>query len=392
MNQYRIQIRDKNLTRQGEFASDDFSSLELLLRFNDVSAWKLTCPYDNEKAQLLKNLRADPTNRGRAGIIVYRNDTVLLSGPVEDIEYSWDQKKGSVLVMNGLSDERFIRDRLALPQPWDAPYNATAYDTQSGPAETVMHAFIRNNIGSSAKPSRKAVSLVQATNLGRGKNVKFSARFNNLLELLKKIALAGASGQTYSSLGFRIVQNASDQLEFQVYIPQDRTASAIFSPELGNLLSFTYKQEAPQVNYVIGGGGGSGTARTFAWSGDEPSRDLYGTREEFIDQRQTTDTNEITDAIYARLEEGTERTELSISPIDTEGVQYGTHYQTGDKVTVRIGDEDIKDVVREVSITLSGDGEKIIPTIGTNGVGTTFRLLDNVRNLEARVGNLERRQ
>jgi hypothetical protein len=60
-------------------------------------------------------------------------------------------------------------------------------------------------------------------------------------------------------------------------------------------------------------------------------------------------------------------------------------------VAVVVKGEVITDVVRGVTISLKEDGEEIVPTIGTPGVGTKFRLFDQYRGLWARVGKLERR-
>src|SRR5690606_20278260 len=135
-------------------------------------------------------------------------------------------------------------------------------------------------------------------------------------------------------------------LEFQVYEPTDKTSSVIFSNELKNLGSYRYKVEAPESNFVIVGGGGETEARIFRYAGDEPSRTLYGTWESFKDQRHTSNTTEVDQALYTELEEKTEETELEIQPLDISPTRYLTDYQVGDKATVVVKGERIQDIIR----------------------------------------------
>jgi hypothetical protein len=178
-----------------------------------------------------------------------------------------------------------------------------------------------------------------------------------------------------------------------VYQPNDLTSSVVFSKERRNLSGYKYSVEAPEGNYILCGGGGEGTSRYFVGTGDEPSRVLYGSIEYFLDQRQTTVESELLQALYNELEERTEKTNLEIYPLDVSGTQFMTDYNLGDKATVEVSGETIQDVIRSVKLVLDKDGETITPLVGTPGeqIGTTFRLFDNYRRLQGRVGKIERR-
>jgi hypothetical protein len=66
-------------------------------------------------------------------------------------------------------------------------------------------------------------------------------------------------------------------------------------------------------------------------------------------------------------------------------------YKLGDKATAEVNGEILQDVIRSVQIVIDEKEETITPTVGTPGVGTTFRLFDEYRRLQGRVGKIEKR-
>jgi hypothetical protein len=405
---YNVYIRDQNFNILMELT--DFEKLEMIKRFNEVSQFSLTMNSSSPQAKYIFSLLRQ--GGGRAGIVVKRNDQVLFSGPFlpRNLKGEFTEKKTTTLTLGGADDLYYLKTRLAVPKnasgQYAPPFDGEPYSIFKGVAETVMHQYVAVNAGHLATDPRKIPRLRMAVDGKKGKTITGRARFDNLLELLKALALKGGG------LGFRVVQISFNQetsdhsepkLEFQVYRPEDKTDWVIFSPSRGNLAEFDYTQEPPEANFVIAGGGGEGKSRYFAWAGDEPSRAFYGTIEGFLDKRNTgsaepteEEKKEIIDSIYEELENKTERTGLSIKPIDTAAIKFGRDYKEGDKVSVVIEDSEgkpevIQDIAREVSITLDQNGEQIEPVIGTTGVGTTLRLLDRIRNLEARLSQLEKR-
>lgn len=366
-----VEIRNSDLTIEGQV--DDFTKLEAVLRFNAASTWILDLPAGY--ASLLGP---------GAGIVVRRGSDVLLSGPVTLPTRSWDNDTDSLSVA-GVSDTCYLEDRLALPSA--PPYTSAAYDVRSGLAETVMRAYVDANAGPGAAVARQVTGLVLDTDLGRGSTVHQTARFDGLGDLLRSLALAGGD------LGFHVVQDGTS-LVFKVYEPSDKSATAIFSPELGNLRSFQYAPKVSDANYVIVGGGGEGTSRVFVEGGDSGEISRWNRRiEEFVDRRDTTDTAELGQSRDEELASKAEKTDLRIEPIDTAAITFGVDYTLGDLVTVVIDGTPIVDVVREVKLTIDPDGEVIEPSIGTpDTVGRgLLGLFGSVRTLGRKLGALERR-
>lgn len=370
-----LYLRDEGLRRLGEI--EDFDKIECVLRHRRTGTWLLDLPATTELAGEM--------TEGR-GLIVERDGAVLLSGPLVTAKRKSDKGKRT-LTVGGVTDTVYLERRLALPVPSGPPYTAAAYDDKSGNAETVLRHFVDRNLGPAATTARRLPAFTLQPDLARGTSVRGRARFPVLLELLDELAAAGGD------LGFAVVQVGTG-LQFQVTVPQDRTRTAVFSEELGNLGGYELTLTAAVGDYVIAAGGGEGTARTFVERGTASANDPRRRHELFRDRRDTTDLAELEQTITETLAETASSTSLSLSPIDTEAVRFGRDYALGDRVTVQVEGQDVVDVVREVTLTLTPDGGDVVtPAIGTPGAGAAVLpgLFDTLRRLGRRLSNLERR-
>lgn len=367
--------RDATLRRTGQV--EDFRSLTMPVRFNRTSTWLLELDARSPAVALLGR---------RDGLIVERDGMTLLSGPVVSINRESSGDRDTVTV-TGVDDTVWLERRLALPVPTGPPYTAVEYDDKSGAAETVLRHFVDRNLGPGATVPRRLPYLTLPADLARGTSVRGRGRFHTLLELLQPLALAGGD------IGFRIVQVGMG-LQFQVYVPADRTATAVFSRELGNLAAYSYALTAPPADYVIVGGQGEGTARAFVEGGTQADIDVYGRIEQFRDRRDIDTVETLEQARTEALEELQPPTSLSISPIDTAAVAFGREYALGDRVTVLVDGEQIRDVVREVTLTLTPDrGEQLTPLVGTPGATSpsVLALFGKQERQDSRLSRIERR-
>lgn len=388
---YEIWIRDSQLDRIA--AVRNFTKLTLTMNFNDVGKWILELPQE-ETESINRFLEVRREGDGLGGIVVTRMGEIIYSGPIRNIEMNedWSTDEGGSFTVMGIDDTGLLATRMAVPPAPDATYRfhrgtGIGYDVFTGKAESCMLHLVENNCGYLSVDSRSIPLLATTTDGLKGPTITVRSRYDNLMEKLQECALSG-------SLGFRVIQSYDDFfgipiLLFEVFQPED--GQVVFSKERRNLSGYRYNVEAPEGNYILVGGGGEDTLRYFVGTGDEPSRLLYGTIEYFLDQRQTTDQTELLQALYNELTERTEKTELEIYPLDVEGSQFMTDYNLGDKATVEVQSETIHDVIRSIQLVIDKDGETITPTVGTPGVGTSFRLFDNYRRLQGRVGKLERR-
>ncbi len=386
-DKYAVYLRDADLLRIGEITQ--YSELTIKLVFSGVSRWIVKIPVSDP---IVKHIIY-----GR-GIVVEREGLIILSGPIEHISQRWSENE-HVIEIAGADDTVYLHDRLALPVTVGPPYTGQSHDTKTGVASTVLRQYVNANIGPGSLPSRQRAGLVLGTDPLIGSVVTGNARFDNLLELLQSLAQAGGD------IGFKVVHSTTAaQLVFSVYQPVDRTQEVIFSPKLGNLKSYSYSADVAEANHIVVGGGGEGIDRVFYEQTDSNSVTLFNRRiEQFRDRRDTSVTADLQQTANEELLNKASKSSLSITPIDTEGLEFSHDYNLGDKVTVvadstQLGSDippviQIQDIVREINIHLTDSGEVIEPSIGTPESGRTdiFSIFSRLGRAESRIRNMERR-
>lgn len=359
---------------------DNFERLTIVPRFNDVGNFLLEGADVGNAAQYYDS---------GYGLVAYRNGDLLISGSFTSLNFE-GTPDADLFTGGGLDDNTFVQDSLAFPERMGL-FASQAYDIRSGAAETIAYQYVDVNIGPGSDPVRRKNGLSLATDLGRGSIVDEQARFVNLAELVNAILLKGGD------LGWRVRQKAGGGVEFQIYEPTDRSATAIFSRELGNLLTYQYSKDAPEANHIVIGGDGEGTARTFRQGSDSSSMAEWKRRiEQFRDRRDTTDTDVMDQTITEELASKATKIGLKLQPIDTDSVAFMDDYELGDTVTVQVKGVDIQEKVREIQLSYTPDGaEEIRPIVSTPGnykIATTINALMIARIRENRraLSRLER--
>lgn len=183
--------------------------------------------------------------------------------------------------------------------------------------------------------------------------------------LVSKMAYDVSIGNTYS---------AGWWITFEFKACPDKTPYIIFSKGQGNVLSIRRTKTAPEANFIQIGGSGDGADRVFAYSGDEPSRTVYGDREGFrsfsgfkrdTGTSHTTEIQELKAQLYDELRKATSQTTIEADVIDKDGMRYHYDWFLGDKVRVQtpLGNDDV--IIREISGTVDANGESIQVRLGT---------------------------
>lgn len=381
---FTVLARDSALRNLGTI--DAYATLQAVPRFNDVGAWSLSYPQGSRGAELLV---------AGGGVRIFRKDATagppIISGPVMSVTETLDgQNRTPLLTFSGPCDNVWLAARRAYPVPAQPESNQSAavYDTRSGPAESVLKAYVNANAGPGARAPRPVANLAVAADLATGSTIAGAARFDVLLTLLQGLAV-NAGG-----LGFR-VQQIGRALVFDVYHPADRTKRIRFSTATGSLGSYQYQLIGPTGTTAIVGDGGSGAGRSFAVFTDTLAESDWGMRfETFVDQSGTTDATQIAQAGQQALDSGSPQAQVTFTPIDTPQRRYGIDYGLGDKVTVQLDSAAVVDVVREVTITDDPtSGLTWSPTVGTSqasdpsSASTIYRAL---RAVAIAIGKLQR--
>lgn len=380
-NEWTLYVRDAQYRRVAQI--DDFQKLDTVQKFNDVGTWILEMDARLPAASML--------HQPSYGIVLYKGSTAVFSGDVDKISgrQSLDRYR---VQFSGYDDTLWLKARLGHPEPATAtqPYTSIEYDVRGpGPASTVLIDYVNANLGPGAIATRRHAGLTMAADPLIGSIIQGRVRWTELLKTLQEYAVSGGD------IGFRIVQ-AGSGLQFQVYQPVDRSASVKFSFELGNLLEGAYETSAPTANFIYIGGGGEGLSRIIGEGYDPTSVINWRRRELFADRRDTSVSAELNQTIVENLAEHDGQYGITLTPIDTPGQEYITHYQMGDRVSAVLNQTQIVDVLRELKVTFDPSGPtKVNPMIGTTGAtnpATANKTFKSIKTLVRRLSNLEGRR
>lgn len=388
INELTFEIRDESLNRVGQLLPVDLVGWRSVLRFNNVGSWEISLPADHVLGQVL----ASP---GSGILVTHESAGVILSGPttaVENVSEAGDPN--GVVKISGVDDSVILGERLAYPTPSsaDVALQTSAYDTVTSElASTAMYGFVERNLVAGVAPSARAVSgLTLAVDEGLGSAVTKSARFDILGELLTELAVV-------DGLGFDIKQNDLE-LEFSVFAPADRTGEIRMDVQNNTLSSTSYGYGLMGLSRAIVAGQGEGADRQFIevdTSDSLASESLWGRRiESFIDQRNTADVAELTQAgLEALAESGVTVTSIDVVPSSDSTMRYGIDWNLGDSVTVVVGGQEVSAVVTQVALSVGSDGVRVGATVGQpTGVDYDALVAKKQTTTSKRVNALERKE
>ncbi|MER7109684.1 siphovirus ReqiPepy6 Gp37-like family protein [Streptomyces sp. NPDC000229] len=377
-----VEVRDKTLTRVGAIPAD-LLTMDAEDIHNNVGTWKLSLNAEHPLAAVLST--------PGAGIIVTGPSDVLFSGPVTKTENAVTATDPlGTLTVEGVDDTIILADMLAWPEPTngDASTQARAFDDRTDAAETLMHYYVNANCGPSAPTNRRRAGLIMGTNGARGAIVSKAARFQQLGELCKELAEP-------NGLGFRIVQRGSN-LVFETYAVADRTKEARLGVVNNTLAGQRVSVSTPAKTRVIVGGDGDGSNRLFVPVDNADSiaaETDWGRRiENFIDERSSTDTAELTQkGTEALADGGTTVKAAQAVPMEDSALDFGRDWFLGDKVSVIVGNTEMAAVVTGMVLKVDSDGYRLGATLGDpTPLSSDAAAAAAQKDLESRVSSLER--
>lgn len=353
---------------------EDLERLETIERHLGLGAWTLTLPFDSPGAQMLR------VEHG-SGIEVRFQGRAVFSGPMRRLHVVRTPDEHT-LTASG-TDDMLALQRVVHPQPLTAspPFSASAYDSFSGPASTVLWQFINRNTGPGALTARRWPGLTMAPNPVEGPNIGVSGRWSQtLLDMVEKVG-----GPHLMSV---LIRRVDDGLVCTVRSCRDRTNIEI-SPRAGTLQGWEIESNAPTMTAGWAGGQGELEAR-------EVVQDDYGVPaewplriERFVDYRNAEDTAELSQSLDAALLEGQATTSLKITPSEGMSARYGVDFDLGDRVTVLLERVRTTETVTTASLRFENGVMTRTFTVGpeqSTGPGALFKQL---RQLGSRVRNLE---
>lgn len=391
-----ILTRDVNLNVTGVL--QNWTTLSAAVKFNTVGVWTITLPAFSDQAALLAS---------GGGVIILRNGVTFMSGPIDTISYTRDATTNAypgTLTVSGADDLVWVAERLIFPDPTSESSDQAleGYWQRSGVAGQLICDLVNANASQLAPlPERQVPGLVVAGST-LGSTVSTQARFTPLADELTTLALAGGG------LGFRCSQVAAPngftpELLFEVYQPIDRSLTARFSFEMGNMRDVTYAEAAPMVTRDIVAGSGTGTGRFIVEVPNTASEALWGRRvEAFDDQRSTNDTVLLTQAGQTALANGAGQLQIAATTVESPTLRVGADDPAAGITGIGLGDSaslspylgvGVVDTVRQITLTADGGstGGELVTLLVGDGSTTNLPAFERlIRAQDRRISKLER--
>jgi hypothetical protein len=391
MFEWTVEVRDASLARVGQLSEFDLTDFVCVPRVNNLGSWSIKLPDTvlNASGVRVPHALGLVLRTQGSGLIVTGPNGVVLTGPMTfaSQESTADAPDG-VWTVEGVSDAVILARPTAFPQPSNSnpATQSVSNDVRSGLGEALMRSFVSANIGPTASTARKLTDLTLSADGGRGVTLTKSPRFQNLLELTQEIALG-------SGLLFDVVQVGSGR-QFQVTAPQDVSAAVRWDIANNQLSRSKYGYSAPGVTRVFVAGQGEGIDRTIVevtTAASLLSEAIWGRIERFIDQRNTDDVAELTQAGLELLAaEGSTVRSLEVVPSSDLADGFGSTWFLGSWVTIVVNETEVRAQIVEVPISISTAGVLVGAVVGdATGFDWESVLSARQQKTESRVSALE---
>lgn len=337
--------------RTGDLRMTDhvrFAKLKLVERYNQPDTAVLEGLTDDLAALLVPGV----------GAVLFEDNVQRMCGVVTDIQRSGG-RTGQVTLT---SDLVRLWDRICYPNPGQAfGSQTTDYYVRTGNRETIMVDLVSANAGPGALVARQVNRLRVPVTQARGGTTALRLRFDNLGSTLARVA-------EQANLRVRVVHTpgaaGTGWLDVVFEDAPDLSAWARYgTPKAGGpgLLSEDWQLglSAPTLTRAEVAAGGEGAARILSEQSDTTGAEvLWGRRiEQLVDQRQTTDTAEITQAGQDALVEGVAPTTVDAKILNSPGVRIGVDVPVGSVVRATLDGLVVTERVREVTTTVEGSGD-----------------------------------
>ncbi len=375
---YRVLVRAAD--GRVEAPLSGWRTLNVVIRRRDVGSITVTMPADSPAIELLGP---------GSGLVVTENGKPIASGrydhPHATMGEGADPFPGTLTVATP-DDLVDLRDRVIYANAglgW-AQQTATV-QTLHGPAETLALHWIRQNTGTAALLPARRTRLIVPDTQARGRVVKRTvANGENLLTVAQEVLGP-------DSFGMRAVQGENGPV-LALTRSVDRSADVFFAYGRNNLAGWDITQSCSDGNAVLGAGG-EGATRKHRERVNSDSVARWGRRVElFLDERQTTDEDELTSALESAAADHPDVSDLSLNVLDTAQMQFGRDFFLGDIVGVRIGADQMALPVEEAQITVAANGEqRRTVTLGALPTGPRDRRMRTISGVLTRVRKLETR-
>lgn len=356
---YQLRLYDTNGGQIAVF--DDWNSVYYFKNLNGTSVHTISIPGDDSRRALFKLDCMIEIRRARlADNIPWTREYIGFHRTFQDQVTD----RGDVLFTSyGRSFEDLLKRRSILYP------SGGAQDTKSGPADDVVKAIVRENVGLNATIAngriRDGVTLGFAVdvNASQAPTWSGSVAFKNVLDALQQIVKA-------IPFDFLVDYPSPLAFRFQTRYPRlgtDRTGAGSAAPHIFSLghanMSSPYAVEShvDEGNVVLVLGPGEAAARTFVERNDPIAmlRSPWGSVEKTIDARTVTTTPGLNAIGDAQLKSLAATRRISFQVLESAGSVYGRDYFLGDLVLCQFAGFQTVKKIAGVEITVANGREDI---------------------------------
>lgn len=311
---------------------------------------------------------------------VVRDATIVFAGyvrPISDSVGGLEIRKtpdGDEFTLSGPDAWAVPGSRLAWPTPANLPPWPDSWDVRTGLASTVAAGFVNNNLGGFARAERQIPGLTVVDGLA-GPTSSWSGRLQPLDDLVIRVCRDGG-------IVCRLVTAFSGALQMSFGAARDRRLTTVLSDQ-GDLTNIRVRTIGAMTNFVVAGGQGLLTARTFATSG---SASGAARRESFSNQSSLATAAEVSQAADTAVALGaaTMMINAEVTDIAAGRVQYLVDYDVGDILAAEISLVRYPVVVEAVKVHIDVERAVIRPVFGNAAPNLVAGIVRDINNLQAR--------
>ncbi len=231
----------------------------------------------------------------------------------------------------------------------------SAEGTKTGPAESLMKAWVLEQVGASAGAGRVTTGLTIEADGAAGNTLTMARSYKGVLPVLQEVAQIGGGD-------FDVVGTGTATFDFRWFLGQrgtDRTATVIFALERGNMAEPSLRiSRQNEVNAVLVAGQGEGAARATVWRTDAALIDdsTWNRCELFRDARNESTVAGLNAVGDTALYEGKPRWAIGFKVLQIPSCGYGQHYFLGDLVIAKFLGYTGTKKINAVSISCNDSG------------------------------------
>lgn len=387
--EYTILITDRTLQVLGD-PIYCWDSLDVVLRWNEPGSGMAVMPGHRWIRDMLVPGARVCVIRNPAPALGYQGE-YLLTGPIENWKHEQSDNGENAgigkITVNFADDLALVMAHVIYPNPAQTPAGQTTDSwTFTGNAEVALRNLVDLNAGAGALPPRQVSQLSLDTLASIGTNVTINTdRMQPIGDVMRAAAELGGG------IGFRTRQ-VGTAIKFGAYLPPDVSNSVRFGFNLGNMAYRMLEVSAPTVTAAIVGGQGEGADRNLIERVNLAEQATWQRMETLVSRPGNSPAQELIDDGDKALADGASTTRIATNVRDSPDQRFGIHYGVGYRVGVETADnESITDVVKTVHLQAwRTAGEYVAATIGSQAAKYDPHWAQVLRDIDARVGKLER--